>query len=264
MTWTRLSDGFADSPRVMALSDAAFRAHVTALIWSNRQLTDGSIPATAIRLFVASSDPSAVVRELVRSGLWSEGEEFYQLDWAEQEPAAAVTERRDANAARNRKHRERARLHKLGDHSLCDRCSAVRDASRDASRAPSRDASRAASVTPYPTRPDPTHREGREGTVHEVHSGGQFLDDGAALASPQGAPLPPPESRESPAHVPGPRQERPPTPPTDWGTVPPPAEHDRGLSASASASQQKSFPVAQGPYRLPVPHTATSARENTP
>lgn len=158
MTWTRLSDGFADSPAVLALSDAAFRSHVTALIWSNRHLTDGVIPSSATRMLGAER---AIVAELIAAGLWTDAGTDYRLDWSDQEPAQTVKERRDANAKKNREFRERGRRHATGDHSMCRFCDAV----RDQSRAPSRDES----VTPHdrptrpdPTRPDPTHREGGE------------------------------------------------------------------------------------------------------
>lgn len=225
MTWTRLSDGFADSPRVMALSDAAFRAHVTALIWSNRQLTDGVVPANAVRLFTTSPDPSGIVRELVSAGLWTEGDGLYQLDWSEQEPAAAVTERRDANAARVKKHRERARRHGLGDHSLCDRCNALRTPLPTPLVTPL--------VMPLPSRPVPTHREGRERDVHEVHESEQFDDEGAAPAAPFGASQVPPALEVGNPHVPGHGRDESgvtsPSPGRFWGTVP---ESDSGEQSS--------------------------------
>jgi hypothetical protein len=188
MTWTRLSDDFADSPAVLGLSDAAFRCHVTALIWSNRQLTDGLIPIRAVHLFAASAEP---VTELIAAGLWSANDDGYQLDWTAQESAETVRDRTSANAERNRRYRERGRRHAAGDHSMCDRCAALRasaDASRDASRDTTRDASRA----PYPSRPDPTRPvRVRGGVGGDAADAANHSRASAAPPAPWGAPASP-------------------------------------------------------------------------
>lgn len=44
MTWTRLSDDFSDREAVALLSADAFRVHVEALIWCNRQITVDECP----------------------------------------------------------------------------------------------------------------------------------------------------------------------------------------------------------------------------
>lgn len=46
MTWVQIDDDYPDHPKVIGLSDAAFRLHVRALCYCNRHLTDG-VPAVA-------------------------------------------------------------------------------------------------------------------------------------------------------------------------------------------------------------------------
>jgi len=71
-TFVRIDDGYPENPKVMPLSDAAFRAHIEAICWSSRQdgRTNGRIPkAVAARMWrpkviaqrssVESAEPSA-------------------------------------------------------------------------------------------------------------------------------------------------------------------------------------------------------------
>ena len=44
--WARLTVDFADSPKIAALSDAAFRTLVEMILWARRMETDGVIPRT--------------------------------------------------------------------------------------------------------------------------------------------------------------------------------------------------------------------------
>jgi hypothetical protein len=48
MTWVRLDDQFPDHPKVVNLSDRAFRLHVWGICYSARFLTDGLIQRDAI------------------------------------------------------------------------------------------------------------------------------------------------------------------------------------------------------------------------
>jgi hypothetical protein len=43
--WLRLDAGFPEHPKVIGLTDAAFRLHVSALCYARRNLTDGDIPS---------------------------------------------------------------------------------------------------------------------------------------------------------------------------------------------------------------------------
>lgn len=48
-TYIRLHDGMPDHPKVVGLSDAAFRLYVEAMCWCSRHLTDGAVPVAAMR-----------------------------------------------------------------------------------------------------------------------------------------------------------------------------------------------------------------------
>lgn len=175
MTWTRLSDDFADRPDVLSLSDAAFRAHVSALVWCNRQLTDGHVPTRAAGL-VGASDES-VVAELVDAGLWERVTEGYQVDWADQEPAERVHERRAFNAEKQARYRSRKDKHAAGDHSECDP-RFCRNATGDVTRNTGGNSPRSVTATrPVPSRPDP---KGGTGTG----TGGAAVAASGALATP--------------------------------------------------------------------------------
>lgn len=159
MTWTRLSDNYDGS--TVNLSDAAFRTDVQALIWCNRNLTDGALPRRAVRL--VSTDDSAL-SELVDSGRWTVTEDGYQLDWSDQELAEAVKKRRERNADAQRTFRERRDLHVSGDHSKCDpaRCDALRGRSRNALHN--------SSVTDTRPVPSPSRGQGKRGTPKGTRS----------------------------------------------------------------------------------------------
>jgi hypothetical protein len=69
MTWVRLEDTFCEHPKVEPLTDLAFRLHVKALCYANRNLTDGYVPSVAARAMGGSRHKSAC-RELVTAGVW--------------------------------------------------------------------------------------------------------------------------------------------------------------------------------------------------
>lgn len=70
MTWVKLDDGFTDHPKVVGLSDKAFRVHVRALCYCARFAPGvGTIPATALPQLGATK---AVVAELIKARLWDE------------------------------------------------------------------------------------------------------------------------------------------------------------------------------------------------
>lgn len=69
MSWTKLSDDFADD--CWTLSDEAFRLHVEGLCYSNRKLLDGRLTYDDVRRF--AKHPEAVP-ELLAAGWWLEVE----------------------------------------------------------------------------------------------------------------------------------------------------------------------------------------------
>lgn len=189
MTWTRLSDDFTDRPAMLQVSRDARLLQIEAMIWCNRMLTDGTLPAAAVRRLTDSPDPDAAIDELVGVGLWKpvDAGGAWSLDWAEQEAGDEVRKRREANAERQRTYRRRRELHNAGDHTMCDprHCRNASKVTRD--------------VTRYetPSRPDPSRPDPQGGT------GTGAARTGSADASPTGdlrdqTPCPPH------AFVPGP------------------------------------------------------------
>jgi hypothetical protein len=67
-TYIKLHDGMPDHPKVVGLSDAAFRAYVELLCYCSRYLTDGDVPTQVVRKIAAAKIQS----ELVAAGLAEE------------------------------------------------------------------------------------------------------------------------------------------------------------------------------------------------
>lgn len=140
MTWTKFGEEFGDAAR--DLSDAAFRTHVEAIMWSNRRLTDLCIKRTEVKRFAETDDPDKAITELVDAGWWKENPSGWYIgcrfpEW--QLESTVIEARREQTALRQRRHR----LHAAGDHSLCtDKCTAspvTRDTTRDEMRDATRD-----------------------------------------------------------------------------------------------------------------------------
>jgi hypothetical protein len=66
MTWVRLDDGFPNHPKIIGLSDGAFRLYITALCYSNAYLTDGIIP----QITVKKLSNSRHISSLIEANLW--------------------------------------------------------------------------------------------------------------------------------------------------------------------------------------------------
>jgi hypothetical protein len=114
MTWVRVDDGFADHPKVLDVSDAAFRLHVCAMCWSGRRLTDGAIKHRDLRILIGMlrtppTNPADIVQELLDAHLWEDmGDSWAIHDWLEYNPSAEqVIAERTANANRQRKFKEK-------------------------------------------------------------------------------------------------------------------------------------------------------------
>ena len=72
MAWINLDDAVMAHPKILRLSDRAFRAWVSGLCYCQQQLTDGWIPAEAAGIIGA--DP-AIVAELYNVQLWEDDPE---------------------------------------------------------------------------------------------------------------------------------------------------------------------------------------------
>lgn len=115
MTWFKLDDRVLEHPRMLGLSDGAFRLWVAGLAYCSRHLTDGRIPAKALTTLSVSLDrPGKVdgyVEELVEAGLWIEAARpaGWEVDGylAHQQSRAQV----EAARERGRAYRARVRAH---------------------------------------------------------------------------------------------------------------------------------------------------------
>ena len=105
MGWVRIDDNFADHPKIIGLSDSAFRLYISALCYSNRQLTDGFI-ATAVYAKMSSEDEAEF---LVGAGLWEQIEGGYLIrSYNEYQPTREkVNEKREQAKERLRRYREK-------------------------------------------------------------------------------------------------------------------------------------------------------------
>lgn len=104
MTWVKIDDNFPDHPRVVGLSDSAFRTHIAGLCYSARYLTDGSIPSSALR----SIGPRKAATELEKAGLWQRSDHGWLIrDYLDYNPSRESVEGK-REAARERMARVRA------------------------------------------------------------------------------------------------------------------------------------------------------------
>jgi hypothetical protein len=100
MTWIRLDDQFIDHPKILAISDEAFRAYVSGLCYASRYLTDGLLPNAALSK-ICSKRARKVLTE---AQLWHDHEEGIMInDFLEYNPSKEDTERKRAQAAERMK-----------------------------------------------------------------------------------------------------------------------------------------------------------------
>lgn len=119
MSWIKLDDRFPQDERILALSDKAFRLHVTTLCLCGQNLTDGRISSAMLRL---SANNAALVRtksfvsELVTSGLWASYEDGWTIvSYLKYNPdAASVKQKRAEAQARMTKARSQERKKNKG------------------------------------------------------------------------------------------------------------------------------------------------------
>lgn len=74
MAWANFDDNFADHPKVVPLSDTAFRLHTSGILYCARYLTDGYVSASQVPRLTPTYTKAAL-RELLAPGLWSTDEE---------------------------------------------------------------------------------------------------------------------------------------------------------------------------------------------
>ena len=107
MGWVRIDDNFADHPKVIGLSDSAFRLFITGLCYANRQLTDGLIPYQMVNAWVGdnSEKPSD---ELEDQNLWERADKGFTIrSYDEYQPLREkVEEKRDQARERLKRYRD--------------------------------------------------------------------------------------------------------------------------------------------------------------
>lgn len=153
MTWTRLPDDINDRDDLLGVSRSARLLHIEALVWCNRMLKDGRIPARMLRRISDSDDIAADVDELAKAGVWIADGDVWELDWSDQEPASEVLKRREYRAEVQQRYRDRKSAHARNDHSLCDPRHCKSFTGNETSNETSKKT---------PTRPVPTRPKGRD------------------------------------------------------------------------------------------------------
>lgn len=121
-TYIRLHDGMPDHPKIVGLSDAAFRLYVEAMCWCSRHLTDGHVSAAALRRMGGSSPKT--IKELAEAGLFEVGEEpdWEVHDYLHHQRSAAQVEaareqRRNAGRAGGKAKKKRTGSESLSEPS---------------------------------------------------------------------------------------------------------------------------------------------------
>lgn len=74
MPYLNVDDGFPDHPKVDALSDAAFRLHVSGKCYAARVLSDGIIPAARVPR-LRPRYQAQQLNELLKADVWHKGGE---------------------------------------------------------------------------------------------------------------------------------------------------------------------------------------------
>ncbi len=107
MTWIKIDDSFPDHPKIIGLSNEAFRTHIHGLCYCGRFLTDGFIPSAALPK-IGSLE---AVRELVEAGLWSDegtADGFLIYGYLDHQTSKKqVEEKRESMRERQKRYRER-------------------------------------------------------------------------------------------------------------------------------------------------------------
>lgn len=112
MTWVKIDDSFPNHPKIVGLSDKAFRIHISGLCYCGTYLTDGFVPMTIAARF-ANEDMQYIV-ELTKAGLWREAPQdngFHIHDYlAHQTSKTQVEEKRQTVRERQKRYRDKHRV----------------------------------------------------------------------------------------------------------------------------------------------------------
>lgn len=123
MSWSRIDDKYAQSPKMVALGDwfeLGMALDVAGICWSNLNETDGKVPKTQIARLVLCSNirigsvrvtPDAVAQRLVAVGRWVDCGDHYEIhDFLDYNPSKEQRDaKRDALVTRVQRHRNAKR-----------------------------------------------------------------------------------------------------------------------------------------------------------
>ncbi len=98
MTWIKLDDTLPNNPKILPLSDKAFRLYIEGLCYANQYLTDGFLAQAVINRL----DNGNALEELIVATLWLQTEGGIQIhDYCEHQTSRKVVEEK-REAVRNR------------------------------------------------------------------------------------------------------------------------------------------------------------------
>jgi hypothetical protein len=110
--WARLDDELIDHRKIFAAGELlgangpaiALALYAVGLMWTNRHLTDGFLPATTVRCFPHMDNPLTVADALTKAGLFEKVKGGFRIhDFAAHNPSAAVIkDKRRADMLRKR------------------------------------------------------------------------------------------------------------------------------------------------------------------
>lgn len=105
MTWIKLDDTFPNNPKILPLSNSAFRLYIEGLCYANQYLTDGFLAQAVVKRL----DGDSAHLELVDAGLWDIADGGMQIhDYCEHQSSRAdVQAKKDAERERVRSYRNR-------------------------------------------------------------------------------------------------------------------------------------------------------------
>lgn len=118
MTWLKIDDGFGQHPKIVGLTDAAYRLHVNAMGHCAKYLTDGEVTEAALPTLYPRN-LRKLTKELLDAGLWHTADHgcpacpdvlpgrFYVHGFLDYNPPADKVEA-DREAARERMRRVRS------------------------------------------------------------------------------------------------------------------------------------------------------------
>jgi len=106
VTWIKLDDTLPNNPKILPLSDKAFRLYIEGLCYANQYLTDGFLAKAAVNRL----DSGNAYQELLDAGLWIEAEEGAQIhDYCEHQTSRkTVEEKREQVRNRVTRYREKS------------------------------------------------------------------------------------------------------------------------------------------------------------